>query len=73
MAENGKSRSDGPRNGAILYLEGAISGTICGEILSFLHCRFYRVSKNPQENHKNTAIKGHHSELLTAEVVSGVW
>lgn len=32
MAENEKSWSDRPRNGAILYLEGAISWNICGEI-----------------------------------------
>lgn len=67
MAENEKSWSDRPRNGAILYLEGAISWDICGEILSFLYCRFYRVWRKPSENHKNTALKVDPSEFLTAE------
>lgn len=37
-----------------------------------MHCQFYRVSKKPCENHKNTPIKVNPGELLAAEVVSWV-
>lgn len=60
MAENEKSSSDRPRNGAILYLEGAISWNIWGgKSLSRTYIGdFKKVWKNHSKYLKNTPNYG---------------